>query len=211
MNVSLILAHPDKYSFNRAIAETALDVLDRNSHTVFFHDLYEENFAPVLLKEEIPKNAPLDPLAQSYCHEISESDGIIIVHPNWWGQPPAILKGWVDRIIRPGVAYEFAENDGGEGIPVGLLKADTALVFNTSNTPKERETNLFLDPLETIWKNCIFGLCGIGQFYHRMFRTVVTSSPEQRLEWLKEVEQTVAEYFPRSRNSTFPASGTTQP
>jgi len=45
------------------------------------------------------------------------------------------LKGWIDRIFRPGVAYEFNEGDKGEGIPVGLLKAKKAIVFNTSNTP----------------------------------------------------------------------------
>lgn len=55
------------------------------------------------------------------------------------GQPPAILKGWVDRVIRAGVAYEFAEGDSGEGVPIGLLKAKSALVFNTSNTLEERE------------------------------------------------------------------------
>jgi len=54
-----------------------------------------------------------------------------VVHPNWWGQPPAILKGWIDRILRPGVAYQFLEGDAGEGVPVGLLKAETALIFNT--------------------------------------------------------------------------------
>ena len=54
-------------------------------------------------------------------------------------QPPAILKGWIDRVMRPGVAYEFLEGDSGEGVPNGLLKAKTALVFNTSNTPEDRE------------------------------------------------------------------------
>jgi NAD(P)H dehydrogenase (quinone) len=51
-----------------------------------------------------------------HCREIADVDGII-VHPNWWGQPPAILKGWVDRVLRPGVAYRFLEGDAGEGVP----------------------------------------------------------------------------------------------
>ncbi len=67
--------------------------------------------------------------------------------------PPAILKGWVDRVIRPGVAYEFLEGDGGEGVPCGLLRARAVLVFNTGNTYLEREMKIFGDPLETIWKN----------------------------------------------------------
>ena len=119
------------------------------------------------------------------------------MHPNWWGQPPAILKGWIDRIIRPGVAYEFLEGDGGEGIPVGLLKAKAALIFNTSNTPAERELAAFGNPLETLWKNCIFGLCGVTVVYRETFGVVVTSTAEQRQQWLTKVRRVVADYFPK--------------
>ena len=67
---------------------------------------------------------------QSHGAEIRQADGIIIIHPNWWGQPPAILKGLIDRVIRPGIAYEFLEGDSGEGVgvPKGLLKAKAALL-----------------------------------------------------------------------------------
>ena len=133
--------------------------------------------------------------------EIAAADGIIIVHPNWWGQPPAILKGWVDRVIRPGVAYEFLEGDAGEGIPHGLLKAQTALVFNTSNTETGREKNVFGDPLETIWKNCIFDLCGVTNFHRRMFNVVVTSTKAQRRNWLNSVRQDIDLFFPRKHDT----------
>jgi putative NADPH-quinone reductase len=131
-----------------------------------------------------------------HCREIAATDGIIIVHPNWWGQPPAILKGWIDRVIRPGVAYRFDEGDQGEGVPIGLLRASAALVFNTANTLPEREKAVFGDPLETIWKNCIFGLCGVANFYRETFSVVVTSTEEQRQEWLKRVKEVVGRYFP---------------
>jgi putative NADPH-quinone reductase len=137
MNVSLILAHPHTGSFNHAIAETAAQMLRERGHTVWFHDLYAEDFDPILPHEEIPRDVTLPPVIQQHCDEIAAADGIVIVHPNWWGQPPAILKGWVDRVIRPGVAYEFLEGDGGEGVPVGLLKAKIALIFNTANTPEK--------------------------------------------------------------------------
>jgi putative NADPH-quinone reductase len=144
---------------------------------------------------EFPKDAPLPPSLRKHCSGIANAEGIIIIHPNWWGQPPAILKGWIDRVIRPGVAYEFIEEDTGEGIPNGLLKADQALVFNTSNTETARENRVFGDPLETIWKNCIFDLCGIKNFYRRTFNIIVTSTESQRNKWLEEVRQTVAKYF----------------
>lgn len=196
MNISVILGHPDKGSFNHAIALTVVETLLKTGHTVHFHDLCEERFDPLLPAGEIPKDAYQDATIENHCSEIAAADGIVIIHPNWWGQPPAILKGWVDRVIRPGVAYEFVEEDSGEGVPRGLLRARAALVFNTSNTETERELKVFGDPLETIWKNCIFGLCGVETFHRRTFGIVVTSTPEQRKEWLLEVEGIVRRYFP---------------
>ncbi|MGD0279970.1 MAG: NAD(P)H-dependent oxidoreductase [Smithella sp.] len=197
MLISVILAHPDPASFNHAIAQTAVEALKANGHTVFFHDLYQEKFDPLLNSEEIAKDAALPTSIKQHCEEIAMADGIIIVHPNWWGQPPAILKGWVDRVIRPGVAYGFLDNDSGEGIPRGLLKAGAALVFNTSNTQLQREKDVFGDPLETIWKNCIFGLCGVTNFHRRMFHVVVTSTMTRRKNWLDSVRQDIDAFFPK--------------
>jgi putative NADPH-quinone reductase len=196
MKISVILAHPNKKSFNHAIAKTVVETLRDRGHALNFHDLHEEQFDPILPTREFPKEVPLPPEIERHCREIQEAEGIAIIHPNWWGQPPAILKGWVDRIVRPGVAYEFLENDQGEGVPCGLLKAKTAVIFNTSNTELEREMRAFGDPLELIWKNCIFDLCGVSNFYRKTFRIVVTSSAEERNEWLLEVRQTVEKYFP---------------
>ena len=196
MNISVILGHPNRESFNHAIAEAAISALRENGHHVSYHDLYAEKFDALLPASEISKNAVLDTDLRLYCEEIADADGIIIVHPNWWGQPPAVLKGWIDRVIRPGVAYEFKEGDGEEGIPCGLLKAKAALVFNTSNTPVDREKTVFGDPLETIWKNCVFGLCGIQSVHRTTFSVVVTSTRSQREEWLREVRATVSRFFP---------------
>jgi putative NADPH-quinone reductase len=197
MKISLILAHPDEHSFNSAIAKCCKETLITNDHTVYFHDLYAEKFDAILTSKEIPRTIELPWELEKHCSEISSADGIIVVHPNWWGQPPAILKGWIDRVLRPGVTYEFIEGDSGEGVPIGLLKAKSALVFNTSNTETRREIDVFKDPLETIWKNCIFDLCGVYDFYRRMFNIVITSSEEQRRKWLFEVSETVNNYYPK--------------
>jgi len=201
MKISVILAHPDPSSFNHAIATTTVEVLKQNGHEVFFHDLYQEKFDPLLPSGEIPKDVLLPTVIERHCKEASEADGFVIIHPNWWGTPPAILTGWVDRIMRPGIAYEFLETDGGEGVPIGLLKAQKAIVFNTSNTETEREKRTFLDPLETIWKNCIFDLCGVRDFHRKMFNIIVTSTKEQRENWLVEVREAVSTGFGNSKST----------
>ncbi len=196
MKILVILAHPNPASFNHAIAAQVVATLKDCGHTVWFHDLYAEGFDPILPAAEIPEDGPVPPQVREHCRELAQAEGIIIVHPNWWGQPPAILKGWVDRVFRPGVAYKFAPGEGGEGVPLGLLKAHTALVFNTSNTPAQREAQVFRDPLETLWRICIFALCGVQIFHRRTFSVVVTSTPEERQNWLAEVDRLVREHFP---------------
>jgi len=191
MNISIILAHPSPMSFNHAIAGAAADALAARGHEVTLHDLYAEQFPPLLPAAELPRGAMVETCIEQHCREIVRADGIVIVHPNWWGMPPAILTGWIDRVLRMDVAYRFEANDQGEGVPVGLLNAKAAIVFNTANTPQEREQAVFGDPLESIWKRCVFDLCGVRNVVRRTFSVVVTSTPAQRQRWLQEVRQTV--------------------
>jgi len=198
MRVSVILGHPYDRSFNCAIAATVVNALHEGGHDVRFHDLYAEGFDPVIRGKELVTDRSDDTLVQTHCAEVREADGIVIIHPNWWGQPPAILKGWVDRVLREHVAYRFAEGDDGSGLPIGLLKAQAAIVLNTSNTPEERENAVFGDPLERIWRDCIFDFCGVKNYHRRMFRTIAGSTPQQREAWLQEARETVMTYFPQS-------------
>lgn len=190
MKVLAILGHQQPGSFCHSIVETALAELHAAGHETVVHDLYQEAFDPVLPAGEIPKTAELPPLIRRHCDEVTAADGYLIVHPNWWGQPPAILKGWLDRVFRQGVAYQF----GPHGV-VELLAGKRALVITTSNTPRADELRLYGDPLENLWKNCVFGMCGVKNFLRRNFESIVMSKPEERAAWLLEVRQLVAERF----------------
>jgi NAD(P)H dehydrogenase (quinone) len=196
MSISIILAHPNPGSFNHAIASTAASTLRQHGHQVILHDLCQEQFPPLFSAAELQKDAKLEPIVARHCREIVAADGIIVIHPNWWGMPPAILKGWIDRVLRMEIAYRFVANDKGEGVPVGLLKAKSAIIFNTANTPDDREREIFGDPLELLWKKCVFDLCGVKKVQRRTFSVVVTSTPEQRSGWVDEVPQIVNSHFP---------------
>lgn len=198
MSILVVLAHPKPGSFNHALARSVCEALRNGGRAVTFHDLYAERFDPVLPSEEIPRHAKLPADVRGFCDELARAEGIVIVHPNWWGQPPAILKGWVDRVFRAGVAYRFDEDDSGEGVPVGLLRAGAAVVLNTSNTPAPREQSVFGDPLEVLWKRCIFGLCGVHTVHRRTFGVMVTSTADERAEWLVEAQELVLRAFRRT-------------
>jgi putative NADPH-quinone reductase len=197
MRVLLVLGHPAPGSFNHAICAAARASLEAAGHECRFHDLYAEQFDPVMTAAELPKDAVLPAEIERHCQEVGEADGLIIVHPNYWSAPPAILRGWVDRVLRAGRAYNFVPDGKGGARPVGLLKARVGLVFTTANTPHEREVELYGDPLHTHWLKVVFGLCGISRTEKWDFSPIITSTAEERREWLREVELAVARYFPR--------------
>jgi NAD(P)H dehydrogenase (quinone) len=191
---SVILAHPYEKSFNHAIYHKSIAVLEKNGVHVYAHDLYEENFDPVMPKEELGRQETKDILVKKYTEEMCESDILVFIHPNWWGQPPAILKGYIDRVFRPPYAYD--ETDPAEA-GIGKLQGKIGIVFNTGNTDKEREQKYFQDPLENEWVRCVFGFCGITQTYRKLFGIVAGSSDAQRAQWLQEVGTILETYIKR--------------
>ncbi len=203
MKILVILAHPRKGSFNHAIADAVAGALAADGHSVTLHDLCAEKFDPLLPAEEIAKGARLDPVVERHCAELRAAGGLVFVHPNWWGQPPAVLTGWIDRVVRPGVAYEFAEGDSGEGVPIGLLNGKKALVFNTTDTPAVREREVFGDPLENIWKRCVFGFCGITDHMRKTFGVIVTSTDAERKAWLDDARRTAMAFFSGGAGDTY--------
>lgn len=193
MNVLIILGHPNSSSFNHALAEACKTQILENGHTVIYHDLYKEKFNAVLGSLNPSKDNDID----RHSFDLVNSDGIIIIHPNWWGQPPAIVKGWLDRVFLPDVAYKLEKDADGKYVSTGLLKAQIAIVLNTSNTPDELEEELFKDPLETIWKNRVFKFCGVTNFKRINFRVIKDSDFNQRTIWLSEIRQLIDKYFPK--------------
>jgi NAD(P)H dehydrogenase (quinone) len=194
MIASVILAHPYDKSFNHAIFNRIIDTLKKYKIKAYSHDLYKEDFNPVLSKKELGKEQTEDKLVHQYAEEMLESKLLIFIHPNWWGQPPAMMKGYIDRVFRPPYAYDFdVNNEGGPGIP--KLNGKIGIVFNTGNTDEQRENEYFHDPLENEWKQCLFGFCGINTYKRKLFRILANSSEEQRKEWLKEVEEVIEMYI----------------
>jgi len=192
MNVLVIIGHQKAGSFCHAIADAAVEELKAAGHEVVYHDLYEEGFDPILPHDDIAKGSERNPVVRKHCDELTAADAYVVVHPNWWAMPPAMLKGWIDRVFCQGVAYEFGEG----GTVVAHLAGKKAVVFTTSNTPRDMEMELFGDPLENLWKSCIFGFVGVEDFYRRNFESIILSTPDQRREWLAEVRRTIRERFP---------------
>ena len=194
MNIISLIAHPRSNSFCHAISDAARNSLQATGHTIIHHDLYAQEFDPCLkaaeaytvgdsFEEALGRSE--DPLIQEHRRQIGEAEGLLVVHPNWWGKPPAILAGWMDRVLVPGVAYRLETADGR---PEALLHLKSAVVFNTSDTEAERERLELGDPLQSIWARCVLPYCGAEDVHRHVFRPVNGSSDKVREDWLSEVE-----------------------
>jgi len=201
MKILCIIAHPRPDSFCHSIFNQIVATLAASGHEQLIHDLYAEKFDPILSADEAYTSGDLietalaratDPVVTLHRNDIAAADGLIVVHPNWWGKPPAILAGWLDRILVPGVAYRL---ETAEGEPEGLLSIKTALIINTSDTPKEREQAVLGDPLSMIWENCVLPYCGVTRTERRMFGPVSGSERSQKDAWLAEIETLTNQCF----------------
>jgi putative NADPH-quinone reductase len=195
MDILVVLAHPVRASLTGALADASCEALAADGHAVQLHDLDAEGFDPRIAPEELTARSSNDALIERHCAALAAADGILIVHPNWWSQPPAILKGWLDRVVRPGVAYDFRRDEAGRMMPVGLLRARTAVVINTANVPQAAEEAALGDPLETLWRKAVFERCGVRDVRRAVFAPAQTASPEQRAAWCGEARALVRAAF----------------
>lgn len=184
----VLVGHPDPGSLNHALARAAVDAAAPFG-PVAFQDPAADGLDPAIPVDEARGAPTADPLVARYIAELRHADLLVVVHPMWWGGPPAIAKGWIDRVFALDAAYALPKGDGGP--PLGLLGLRRALIFNTSNTDAEREAILYGDPLERIWRDCILGFCGVASVERRVFRLVATSTEEERAGWIAAVAEAV--------------------
>ncbi|MEV6561362.1 NAD(P)H-dependent oxidoreductase [Nocardia sp. NPDC051756] len=192
MRIAVYLAHPRPDSFNRALFDAVVDELRGRAVEVVPHDLYAENFDPALAAgetETVDSTPAVNEQIRRYQNELPELDALIFIHPNWWGMPPAILTGWIQRVLTPAVAYKLSD---AAGEPVGLLRAKRALILNTSDTTEDRERDVFGDPLQQIWAACVLPYIGVEDVRRKVFRTVTDSTDQQRTTWLQEARTLAA-------------------
>jgi NAD(P)H dehydrogenase (quinone) len=111
VNVLVVHAHPSPTSFNRALYETAVRALERAGHTVQGLSLYDEDFEARMSTAERRAYHSDNPIISDdvarHTTLVRQADALVFVYPTWWNGPPAILKGWLERVMVPGVAFHL--------------------------------------------------------------------------------------------------------
>ena len=137
MHDALVVAHPDPGSFTHAIAAAALASLERSGHDVTVLDLYEEEFRPAMsLDERLAYHGDrpiLDPTVERHADIVREAEALVFVYPTWWSTMPAILKGWLERVLVPGVGFVFDEK---QRVRPGLTHVRRIVGISTYGAPR---------------------------------------------------------------------------
>ena len=111
MDVLIVSAHPREDSFNHALTEAAERGLRRAGHDVTTLDLYAIGFTPAMTTAERQayhgEHPLIDPMTASHAALVQQAEVLVFVYPTWWSGPPAMLRGWLERVLVPGVAFRF--------------------------------------------------------------------------------------------------------
>lgn len=191
----IVLAHPRGRSFTRSVCDTWIEEMRARGHDIVLRDLYEMKFNPVCSADEAwtrPQTGPA-PDVQVEMDHLLAADVVSFVSPVWWIAPPAIMKGWLDRVLRGG---GFAYGYGANG-PRGSLVGKLGFVFTSAgSTEGEFVTSGKLDAIRVMWGAGTVEFCGITLKDHQHFGPVGSrATPDMIAGYLQRVRDTAARHF----------------
>mgnify|MGYP001198631323 FL=1 len=168
MNIILINANPNPHSLTHSFTDHIKLRAEEKGHKVVIRDLYEMKFDAILGRQDY--NQFLDGVIPSDIrkeHEIiTESDMIVFLYPIWWAGPPAILKGYIDRVILKNFAYDKHP----DGTYTKRLTDKKAMIINTMGASEEAyKENGFLDAMTTVMDKGVLDFVGLQNAGHHFF------------------------------------------
>lgn len=138
MHAAVIVAHPNPTGFAHELAARAVAGLEAGGHEVELVDLDAIGFRAAMSTDEREAyhgDAPiLDPLVQRHADLVRHVDALVFVYPTWWSGLPAILKGWLERVMVPGVGFRFDERSG--KVRPGLSNVRHLIGISTYGSPR---------------------------------------------------------------------------
>jgi putative NADPH-quinone reductase len=195
MRVLMIYCHPVPESFNASVRDTAKAALEAAGHEVDLIDLHAEGFDPVMRADErraYHDIAVADHPLPDHVARLKAAEALVFVYPTWWYGLPAMLKGWLDRVISPGVGFELPHGPG----PIRPLLSHVRKIAIVSTCGAPRWLLLWVgDPGRRTILRGIRALCG------RRCKTLWlahylmdSSTPESRAAYLAKVEKRLARF-----------------
>ena len=196
MKRTLVCCHPYDKSLNAAIKSAIMEVHKKIDVQFKVFDLYESQFNPVMSQKELREFSRarmkcginienLDPMAVEMAREINESDELILLFPIWWELMPAQMKGFIDKVIFPGLFYTNVGEFRMKPVSDTLKKVT---VITTMNTPNILYRIMYGSSINFALKYGTFKKLGVKRYRWMNLSSVKFKSQSKRLEYLNQIE-----------------------
>lgn len=183
--ILILMGHPNKDSFGNALADAYQSGAGKANAEIRRMNLADLNFDPLLHKgyKEIQT---LEPDLQKVQENILWAEHLVFVYPIWWGNLPALVKGFVDRVFLPGFAFKYHKDSPWWD---KLLKGKTARLITTSDAPNFYFNWIIGKPAHKAMKKATLEFCGIKPVKITSFGSVRFADDARRKKWLEKVEK----------------------
>jgi NAD(P)H dehydrogenase (quinone) len=191
MKAVIIFTHPYQGSYCNAILNSVIIGLKTGNHEVDLIHLDNEQFNPVMTANDLKgfrDKRPSDPKVIEYNERIKDADHLIFIFPIWWELMPAMMKGFIDKVIFPGVAYDYTNKSNTSMKPL-WTKIQGITIITTMNTPGILYWGIFGNAIKKAMIRGTFWKLGYKNRKWISFNMVKMVSDEKRKKWLADTEK----------------------
>ena len=174
---AVILCHPNPESFNAAVAKTYCDAVRARFHEVVVRDLYSLKFDPVLKANEQPSALEFVPLPDvaTELETLSTATVIVFVYPIWFGTPPAMLKGYVERVLGAGFGHRLMRERGEGSVAAGKHLVS---ITTSGNSSQWLESQGAVVSLHNVFDNYLANAFSMASHEHLHLSNIVEDMTE---------------------------------
>lgn len=189
MNVVIVFNHPYEGSYCNAILDSVTKGLQRGQHKIDLIHLDNDGFNPTMSKADLKafvEHKPVDPQVIDYNKRLEIADHLIFIFPIWWDLMPAMTKGFIDRVLYPGVVYEH--HPRGFGLVPLLKNMKGVTMITTMNKPKIMYSLLVGNLIRKALLRSVFKTMGYKNLTWISHNMVKSVNQEKRVNWLSKLE-----------------------
>lgn len=193
MKVVIVFNHPYEGSYCNSILHSVSRGLEKAKHQVDIINLDTEGFNPVMTSEDLNafrNKKPIDPKVLEYKTRLEKADHAIFIFPIWWELMPALMKGFIDKVIFPGVAYDYINLSNTQMKPL-MTKIKGITVITTMNTPGILYRIVFGNAIQKALMVGTFWKLGYKNRKWISFNMVKQATGERRKIWLAKLEKRI--------------------
>ncbi len=194
MKTLVVFNHPYEGSYCSAILEAVKRGLKQAHHEMDLIHLDNDGFNPVMSAQDLKAfrdKQPVDPKVMEYKERLEQAEHIIFIFPIWWELMPALTKGFIDKVIFPGVAYDYVNGSNTKMKPL-LTNIKGVSVITTMNTPRILYRVVFGNAIQKALMRGTFWKLGYKNRKWMSFNMVKQVSEVKRELWLSKIEKSFA-------------------